>query len=130
MDVPLLRTMTEKSVIGFGKHALCTVTHILRLGKNDYLRWLYYNINGITFTEDLLYKINIRGKWKIEKPGKDPQKGYNLDESLIKWRVKKSANTHPISHHRNVMKSKYKAFKIVDGRKFSKGTMQRKNQGH
>jgi hypothetical protein len=74
MDVPLLRTLTEKSTITFGKYGLSTVGHILNLRNFGYLRWLYYNVEGITFTNEVLEKIHIYPPDRINKPGKDPEK--------------------------------------------------------
>jgi hypothetical protein len=37
------RVLTLKSRLGFGKYANNTIQEIVNLGKNQYLRWVYYN---------------------------------------------------------------------------------------
>ena len=65
MDVPLLRTLSFKSKLGFGKYADMTVYEIINLDKSDYLRWIYYNVNGISFNNEVLFKIRIFYREKV-----------------------------------------------------------------
>lgn len=69
----LLRTLTKKSVLWFGKYNGLKVQQIMDLQNPGYLRWLYYNISGITFIDDVLEKLKINGKRKIQKPGIAPE---------------------------------------------------------
>lgn len=69
----LLRTLTGKSVLWFGKYNGVKVQQIIDLQNPGYLRWIYYNYNGITFTEDVLKEITITGNRKIKKPGIAPE---------------------------------------------------------
>jgi hypothetical protein len=130
MDVPLLRKMTEKSILTFGMYKGMTVDHVLRLGKMDYLRYIYYNVVGITFTDELLYKISVRGKWKIDKPGANPEAGVRLNNRMVEHRIKKGANTHPLWRAKVRGRSRYMDFRRRDAIKYSRSGMQWKNQGH
>jgi hypothetical protein len=72
MDIIRLRTLTRKSTLGFGKLADMPIQAIIDTKNSVYLRWVYYNIEGITFTADILDEICIREENRIEKPGTDP----------------------------------------------------------
>lgn len=74
MDRILLRRLTEKSVLGFGKFADSTVGHIIGYNQFNYLRWVYYNMSNIDFMPDVLDKLNVPVEHRISKPGKDPEK--------------------------------------------------------
>lgn len=67
-DNILLRTMTLKSVFTVGKHINHTVEFVLR---NDitYLVYTYYNIEKITFTDDILKLLKINKPHRFKKPG-------------------------------------------------------------
>ena len=69
MDVVLLRKLTEKSKLGFGKYATEPIWYILQSRHTQYLRYIYYCCSGITFTDDILQKIGIDECNRIEKPG-------------------------------------------------------------
>jgi hypothetical protein len=79
MDVPLLRTLTLKSRIGFGQFRDLTVSEIIDLAMLPYLRWLYFNMEGLTFTNEILINIKIDQDFRIEKPGRKPE----LHEKLM-----------------------------------------------
>jgi hypothetical protein len=127
-DAVLLRTMTDKSVINFGQFKGQTVGEILRLGKKAYLRYIYYNIEGLSFVDDILHEIGIltdKHDDRIEKPGKDPELGKKVEDGFAKhtpFRVK--------SHYKSKLKAREIGKSIVDKRQFSKGKMSWKNQGH
>jgi len=127
-DAVLLRTMTEKSVIHFGQHKGQTIEEILRLGKKAYLRYLYYNVEGISFTEDILRKIGIVTDAyddRISKPGKDPEYGKEVEEHMFKH-----AGIITKNRVKSRAKAKGVASKIKDAKQFSRGNLAWKNQGH
>lgn len=70
MDVIRLRTLTRKSKIGWGMYKDRTVQEMIGSYKKQ-LAWLYYNVEWMTFTQDILDELGIKGKWCIEKPGVD-----------------------------------------------------------
>tara|TARA_R110000803_G_scaffold102638_12_gene170764 strand:- start:1951 stop:2337 length:387 start_codon:yes stop_codon:yes gene_type:complete len=128
MDVVRLRTLTEKSTIWFGKWEGYSVGQMLGLNHNAALRWIYYNCDRVSFTDDILTQIRIihrEGDRKINKPGKDPIKGGELQEFL--------SNYNPLFKHI----AKVKQNKRVRGRLGelkrsapSKSQMASKNHGH
>jgi len=72
MDTIRLRTLTFKSMLLFGKYANLTVQNIVDSGKTLYLVWVYYNLDGISFNEEVLKAIGITEY--INKPGSDETK--------------------------------------------------------
>lgn len=76
----MLRTLTLKSQMKFGKYENHTVdqilTHIPR--GDEYLRWVYYNMSNISFMPDLLERIGA--KTLISKPGKLPELHYHNEK--------------------------------------------------
>ena len=64
----LYRILTEKSKLGFGKFADCTVMDLLKTEQDEYLIWVYYNSSNISFKEDILDRLGVT---RIAKPGKD-----------------------------------------------------------
>lgn len=69
MSAILLRTLTKKSTLTFGKYANDTIGKLLELKKGAYLAWCYYNLSNISFTEDILTELDL--EHRIPKPGKD-----------------------------------------------------------
>jgi len=64
----VLRILTLKSVLLFGKYKGCTIEKVITLNKH-YLQWIYYNIIGISFDKNALTEIGITQL--IPKPGSD-----------------------------------------------------------
>ena len=73
MDVIRLRTLAWKSVIGFGKYSDMTIHQIYSLQHTQYLRWIYFNNSKITFIDEILDKIYLWDKYRIDKPGVKPE---------------------------------------------------------
>ena len=125
--VTLLRTLTLKSRLKFGKYADYTVDYLLYNHREDYLVWVYYNTDKITFTADLLTKLDIREDERIEKPGKNKKMGWIVAQRQdailsnevreIRSQIKRSEATNKLEAMDN------------DGR-FSTAGLARKNQGH
>ena len=57
----------------FGKHEGLRIQQIIDLQHQTYLRWVYYNCNGVSFTEDVLEEIRIKEERRIPKPGICPE---------------------------------------------------------
>ena len=124
----LLRTLTEKSVMGFGKYYDLIVKYLLDLNKTTYLRWCYFNSSKITFTDEILEKIHIPNDFKIEKPGKCPEKHDQLNSIL--WKKISSLNKlKKESHRRKVTRVISLQKEIQDRRINTRGKLQRKNHG-
>ena len=69
----LLRTLAKKSKLWFGRYNGLSVQQIIDAQHRTYLRWVYYNFTGITFTEDVLEELTISENRKIKKPGIAPE---------------------------------------------------------
>jgi len=127
-DVILLRKLVYKSKINFGQYKGQTVEEVMRLGKNGYLRYLYYNVEGISFIDEILKKIGVIGNnfdYSIKKPGKDPDMGKEINDRILKHLSLKQR-----SHIKKILKAKETGKYISDKAPYSKGNLQRWNQGH
>ena len=69
----LLRTLTNKSIMWFGKHEGLRIQQIIDLQHQTYLRWVYYNCKGVSFNADVLDAIRIAEDKRIPKPGCCPE---------------------------------------------------------
>lgn len=69
----LLRALTGKSILWFGKYKDLSVQQIIDMNNQEYLRWIYYNCRGITYTDDILNIITITEERRIIKPGIAPE---------------------------------------------------------
>lgn len=126
----LLRKLTRRSILDFGRYHGISVGKVLELKAHRYLRWVYFNCSRITFFDDILEEINIPSDWHIEKPGKDPVMGEALN-SVHDKHYKGTARAKFITGEkgRSQKRSFYNHHKR-DKVKFSKGSLQRGNQGH
>jgi len=128
METTLLRKLTEKSRLNFGKYSELTIQQVLDLKHSGYLRWCYYNLEGISFVEPLLDKL-IPQEYKIDKPGKNPELGRELEAKM--WN-----NMYGLNRYIKKMvlrKERRKAlenYAIKDNYHFSKAALQRFNHGH
>lgn len=104
----LLRKLTLKSKLGFGKYLRYTqkdsktkdivdeytIQDILShdnsntiipniLGnEHSYLRWIYFQMENITFIDEILDELGIYEKYRIKKPGKNPDLFNVLEKEL------------------------------------------------
>lgn len=135
-DVTLLRKLTRKSILGFGKHKDLTVQNLIDLDKKSYLRWVYYNCSKIDFMEDILKEIFKQDFVRLNKPDKNPE----LYEAYLKKWMEKTEEDMPnfvIQKLKAKTEKKYlkdKKRELVNNRKrdkifFSKGAMQSRNHG-
>jgi hypothetical protein len=130
MDVVRLRTLTAKSIIGFGRYRDLSVQQMIDIHKVIYLRWMYFNCFGISFTEDVLNRIGVFSNLRIEKPGANTELWDKIldgiDESLkhgLKGYIIKCAT----KSHRKAHLTGYNA---TLKRELNKGKLQYINQGH
>lgn len=124
----ILRKLTRKSVLGFGKHADLTVGGLLKADRYSYLRWVYYNCSNITFMDNILDLISIPEEERITKPGKDVElfkelKGKRLDScsEWVNYLIKRKS------------KCRFKGERVARRKRencyFSKNLMQARNHG-
>ena len=143
MSVLLLRTITRKSIIGFGNYKDLTVQNLLDMYRAKELLHIYYSCRNIDFNQDLKDELCIYGEREINKKDKTDKKEDRYADNLwlhvnnclsemlnkkndeeieqgngmlrkIKYTYKKNQKNRESAQNRNV---------------FSKGAMQRKNQG-
>ena len=80
-SVVLLRKLTNKSIMNFGKYFDLTVQQCLDTKKRKYLRWVYFNCSNITFTDELLDELLIPVGYRFDKPSKNVELGKKLEEA-------------------------------------------------
>ena len=68
MSSILLRKLTKKSTLKFGKFKDCTVEHLFGMKKQVELTSIYFKLSTITFTEDILDELGILEEYRIKKP--------------------------------------------------------------
>jgi hypothetical protein len=127
-DAILLRTMTLKSKLGFGKYINETVQKIIELHKIDYLRELYYKYEKITFTDEVLRLIGIlsdKFDYRIEKPGTNPELYIKIFKNYSSEYIPKNIKKIDLKLTSLSRMKKFHSNKV----RFSKSVMQAKNQG-
>ncbi len=67
----LLRKLTEKSTINFGKYKKETVLQLLSMKKEKDLVAMYFKLSTISFTDEVLNTLGITEEYRIDKPGKN-----------------------------------------------------------
>jgi len=94
----LLRKLTRKSTMNFGKYFDLTVQQCIDTKKKPYLRWVYFNSSNITFMDEILDELKIPIEFRFDKPSKNIELGENLEailrESYPEWvkaRISKKA---------------------------------------
>jgi len=78
----ILRTLTKKTKLKIRKYYDKTVQDLIEGEQKDYLRWCYFNLEKISFTEDILKEIKIPKKYYINKPGINKELGEELEKTL------------------------------------------------
>lgn len=67
--IAILRTLTKKSKIGYGKNKDYTVQDLLDRRKHIDLIASYYKLTCINYTEDIFLELKIKEEERIVKPG-------------------------------------------------------------
>jgi hypothetical protein len=67
MSIVLLRTLTRKSLIGFGAYRDLTVQNLLDMARHKELLSIYYNFRNIDFNQDLIDELKIDKVYRIDK---------------------------------------------------------------
>lgn len=71
MEVLHLRTMTLKSIIGFGLYKDYSVNDMFIQNKRKELLSMYYRLDRISFNQEIKDKLFITKERELNKPGKD-----------------------------------------------------------
>jgi hypothetical protein len=70
-NVILLRKLTKKSTLNFGKYKEYTVEHLLGMRKQKDLISMYFKLSTITFIDEILDELGITEEYRIVKPSKN-----------------------------------------------------------
>jgi len=139
MSIVLLRTLTRKSIIGFGDFRDLSVQNVLDLHRHNELLNIYYTCRNIDFNQDLKDELCIHGEREINKKDKSDTRYINnfwsyIRECLDEMNAQKTKEEKQRDIH---MKFKAKRKKIKDNRNkgfrqatglYSKGAMKWRNQ--
>ena len=85
MSVLLLRTITKKSIIGFGMFTDITVQNLIDMVRHKELLNIYYTCRNIDFCQELKDELCIYGEREIDKKiNKENRYGNNADNNIFK----------------------------------------------
>lgn len=132
MDTIIFRKMTLKSRIDFGKYAGMTVQGIFNVNRS-YLRFIYYTIPSLSFTDEVLKEIGIYNDtydFRINKPGVDLEMFDKLKAFKFNRQCHALGNAAvAVNYAKKIIRLSYIQSKHIDQIYFSKGSMQARNQG-
>jgi hypothetical protein len=135
METTLKRTLTRKSILGFGYKEIrdLSIQMLLDLRKHRMLIDAYFNLQKIDFVDDVLNEIGITEQYRIPKPGRSENMRKKFYTDLIaKERQQEKTDLDRIKEANSVMKDKRKAYirKEMEVKYTSnKGYLKGKNQG-
>lgn len=128
MDVIRLRVLTKKSKIGWGKYANNTVGELIESKQFNELLWLYYHIQWLTYTDDLLDELKIFKEFRIEKPGVNHEMHQKRIVNFLNFVTE--GNGSLIMYHRKRKKAQFNLKMMEDKEVLSKRKLQAYNHGH
>ena len=139
MSVVLLRTLTRKSILGFGKYVDLTVQNMLDTFLSKELLNIYYTCRNIDFNQDLKDELCIHGEREINKKEKKDERyilnyGHYMYECLKEMAEKKTEEQEKIilGYRRKEKHFKKRQVRGTQGALsrtiFSKGANRGKNQ--
>ena len=129
----VLRKLTKKSVIDFGRHNGYKVNDLIRTGKTQYLIWMYFNCSNLSFVDELLDELNIKKEWRIVKPGTDKEMFKKRSEyyrSLLPQEELDKMSYKRNKKHVKASKSDLMALKAREKLLFSPKALKARNHGH
>lgn len=77
MSIVLLRTLTGKSVIGFGDYKDLTIQNLIDTAQHKELLHMYYFLRNIDFHEDIIKQLKIDQVYRIDKKTAKDEERYN-----------------------------------------------------
>lgn len=90
MSSILLRKLTKRSTLNFGKFKDYTVEHLFGMKKQIELTSIYFKLSTITFTDDILDELGITEEYRIQKPSKNVE--LYQDFMMMKYGKKQKPN--------------------------------------
>ena len=67
MSIVLLRTLTGKSIIGFGQYRDLTIQNLIDTAQHKELLHMYYFLRNIDYNEDIIKQLKIDQVYRIDK---------------------------------------------------------------
>lgn len=131
-NVVTLKKKTERSLVEFARYSNDfykdkTVAYCLE-HKPLHLIWIYYHVQWITFTDDILDKLRIFPEQRIDKPGIAPDRYEARIRRSIRKKYGDKAGFVIKARERRMKK---KELEYQEGREvLSKLTLQALNHGH
>ena len=83
MSILLLRTLTRKSILGFGKYVDYKVQDMLDFSMHKELLNIYYTCRNIDFNQDIKDELCITKEREIDKKAKSDERYVNGFYTLI-----------------------------------------------
>ncbi len=124
----LLRTLSRKSQLKFGIYCDNTVEECLTFKRFNYLRWVYFNCDMISFMDDILDELSITEKYRIKKPSKCPEKYQELvDEKQSK--IVGISKKIQKQRQKKMDKIKYSKIRKMGSNFYTKDSLRAKNHG-
>jgi hypothetical protein len=131
-SAPLLRIMTLKSKLNFGKYENLTIQEIINLRHTQYLRYVYYSFEGLSFNEEVLKLIGVINEFndnRITKPGVDLELHKYINSRNERSRIER-IGYFVVNGQKTVEKKlRMKQLTIFNKVVYSKAAMQGRNQG-
>ena len=128
MDVIRLRVLTKKSKIGWGKFANNTVGEMIEGRHFNELLWLYYHIQWLTYTDELLDELKIFKEFRIQKPGINPDMHQKRIVNFLNFAT--DGKGALIMYNRKRRKARFNLKMMEDKEVLSKQNLQAYNHGH
>ena len=128
MDVIRLRVLTKKSKIGWGKFANNTVGEMIEARHFNELLWLYYNIQWLTYADELLDELKIFKEFRIPKPGINPDMHQKRIVNFLNFAT--DGKGALIMYNRKRKKARFNLKMMEDKEVLSKQKLQAYNHGH
>lgn len=128
----LLRTLTRKSVLPYGKFKGQEVGRVIDSRNKANLIWIYYNVQWISFVDEVLRELCINGDMVISKPGTCPEKFDDVMNIRMRTaaRLQGDKNVEYRMYHYKQNRYKREVKKARKDEELSKGVMRDINHGH
>lgn len=130
-DALILRTMTLKSKLNFGRFENLTIQEIINLKHTQYLRYIYYSVAGLSFNEEILKLIGIifgDHDNRILKPGTDLYLHEKLNKSKKYSRINMFGYFIVKGQQISGRKMRLRQLHILENKIYSKGALKSRNQ--
>ena len=128
-ECTLLRKLSFKSVMKFGKFADMSVQQVIDSKNKSYLRWVYYNSSMIDFLPEVLDVLGIIPAERISKPGED-KAHWNEIAKRAKESISKDRLSKHIINKCGLARSKGRLISFEKSNKVTRQGLAWKNQGH